>query len=586
MPKKIKPYLLGGLGIIALYCGYSMYHAPLWRYQTLFLFLSIWLFVLGVFENKFTKLLRYKQYISYSLISGLLLWLGFPAPGQSYLLLFAFVPLLVVERDISLHHGGVKKREVFKFTLTTMVTWNIMCTYWIANSSLIAGIAAILINSLLMTLPFLLGHVLRHRMPKLQYAPLVCLWLSFEYLHFNWDLAWPWLTLGNGFASMHSLVQWYDMLGALGGSFWIWCCNIAIFRFWNDYEKRTLKKWWSYIPNVLIIIIPILVSLFQYYSFKESDVSLDVVCMQPNIEPHYEDGTKGNIQILEECMEMASAVLDTNTNYILFPEATFGRVDAGYLEKNDIVNAFRMISGMEFPDVAILAGVSGHKQLDASHADLSTTRMSVIQGDSIYYHIFNGAYHIHKQKEDLYYKSKLVIGAEYMPFSKQLGFLDSWVSGMGGTMKGFAKQEAKVTLSNGTYNVAPIICYEQDFGGFLRRHIKNGAQWMAIITKDGWWGDTGGHKQHLEFARLRAIEYRRSIARAANTGTSCFINPRGDISDATSYGEKAVIKQQISLNSKMTNYARMGDMVGRLAAFLSALFIMNAFVASRMKKER
>jgi apolipoprotein N-acyltransferase len=108
--------------------------------------------------------------------------------------------------------------------------------------------------------------------------------------------------------------------------------------------------------------------------------------------------------------------------------------------------------------------------------------------------------------------------------------------------------------------------------------VRKGANALFIITNDGWWGNTPGHKQHLSFASLRSIETRRSIARSANTGISCFVNQRGDIQQATKYWEQNVISQKINLNSKVTFYTRFGDYIGRISSFVSVLFILLTIV--------
>ena len=75
--------------------------------------------------------------------------------------------------------------------------------------------------------------------------------------------------------------------------------------------------------------------------------------------------------------------------------------------------------------------------------------------------------------------------------------------------------------------IAPIICYESVFGKYVTEYVKKGANALFIITNDGWWKNTNGYKQHLSFASIRAIETRRPVARAANTGVSCIIDIRG-----------------------------------------------------------
>ena len=95
-----------------------------------------------------------------------------------------------------------------------------------------------------------------------------------------------------------------------------------------------------------------------------------------------------------------------------------------------------------------------------------------------------------------------------------------------------------------------------------------------IITNDGWWDDTPGYRQHQAYARLRAIEFRRSVARSANTGISCFINQRGEVQQATNWWVPTAIRQKINYNSELTFYARHGDFLGTLSLFGALGFLL------------
>ena len=109
---------------------------------------------------------------------------------------------------------------------------------------------------------------------------------------------------------------------------------------------------------------------------------------------------------------------------------------------------------------------------------------------------------------------------------------------------------------------------------------------MFITTNDGWWGNTAGHRQHFIYARLRAIETRRSIARSANTGISAFINQRGDILQESNYWEPAVLKDSINANDKITYYTQQGDYIARIAAFISVMLLLIAIsMALRNRKK-
>ncbi len=98
------------------------------------------------------------------------------------------------------------------------------------------------------------------------------------------------------------------------------------------------------------------------------------------------------------------------------------------------------------------------------------------------------------------------------------------------------------------------------------------------MTNDGWWANTAGHKQHLMFATLRAIETRRCIARSANTGTSAFINQRGDVMQPTEYEQDAAIRQTIRFNDEWTFYVKWGDLIGRFAVLTTAFLLVSLLV--------
>ncbi len=144
-----------------------------------------------------------------------------------------------------------------------------------------------------------------------------------------------------------------------------------------------------------------------------------------------------------------------------------------------------------------------------------------------------------------------------------------------GTVAGVGTQAERSVFSSETGRIAPVICYESIFGEYFTGYIHKGAQAAFIMTNDGWWDYTPGHRQHLYFASLRAIETRRSIARSANTGISAFINQYGDISQATGYGVAAAIKDRLLLNDAVTFYVRWGDIIARLALFAGALLLLN-----------
>jgi apolipoprotein N-acyltransferase len=179
----------------------------------------------------------------------------------------------------------------------------------------------------------------------------------------------------------------------------------------------------------------------------------------------------------------------------------------------------------------------------------------------------------------IYHKSKLTPGVEILPSFKGFKWLENYAIDLGGTVGSLGMDaNRKVYTTVGTVPVGPCICYESIFGEFFAEFVRNGAQIMLIITNDGWWGNTAGHRQHFAFAHLRAIETRRSIARSANTGISAFIDQRGDAHQVTAYWVPAVIKGTLNANDKLTFYVRNGDYIARFFTLLGGILLLAAIL--------
>ena len=107
---------------------------------------------------------------------------------------------------------------------------------------------------------------------------------------------------------------------------------------------------------------------------------------------------------------------------------------------------------------------------------------------------------------------------------------------------------------------------------------------ITIITNDGWWKNTAGYKQHFLYARLRAIEQRKTIIRSANTGISGVINAKGEVLESTNWNEAICISTEVRLNNEITFYSMFGDYIGRLSVFVAAMLFIVAFVKGKLKK--
>jgi apolipoprotein N-acyltransferase len=162
---------------------------------------------------------------------------------------------------------------------------------------------------------------------------------------------------------------------------------------------------------------------------------------------------------------------------------------------------------------------------------------------------------------------------------------------LGGAVVSLGYDEKRTVFSN-PYNagkMAPIICYESIYGEFVADYVREGANFLGIMTNDSWWGHTQGHEQLLSYARLRAIENRREIARAANSGISAHIDARGEIISDTLYDDETTLPADINLYKEQTVYTRSGDMLSKICIFAFGFIIfygMVQWLQEKTKKER
>jgi apolipoprotein N-acyltransferase len=149
------------------------------------------------------------------------LYAAWPVSSLFFLVFIAFCPLLY------LAEVSRKKVHFFWLIFMAMLIWNAGTTWWIWNSTDIGSIAAIIANSLLMCLPWWGYYGIHKKAGKtISYLSLIAYWMLFEYIHLNWQLSWPWLSLGNVFASHPEWIQWYEYTGISGGTLWVLLTNI------------------------------------------------------------------------------------------------------------------------------------------------------------------------------------------------------------------------------------------------------------------------------------------------------------------------------------------------------------------------
>jgi apolipoprotein N-acyltransferase len=542
------------------------------------------------FAHQFVVYMKRKYKILLSLLSGLLLAAAWPERGFPFLLFIGFVPLLVVEFEQWKDRENNNASAMLPYIALSISSWVLLTTWWVYISTPIGIIATILVNTSLVGGAFYMFHI-THRLikfPLAAYIALIGYMLTAEFIHLRWDLNFPWLNLGNGFSAYPSLIQWYEYTGIFGGSLWILIVNILIFYIVRDsflLKLQNKKIWIRMAVTLILIILPITISLIMYNRYSETLNPIDVVVVQPNLDPYNEQFELKPIDVTDRMLAQASAIADSLTDFAVFPESAIQeQISEDQIEYSPSVAHIRTFNS-KFKRMNVITGISTHK-IFAPGEPLSPS-VRQFRDTAIFYDSYNTALLVsHDSSLQKYHKSRLTPGVELMPYLNVFPFLKKFAIDLGGTTGslGVNPDQTPFTL-NENLKIAPVICYESVYGEFLNRFIVNGANVIFVITNDGWWGNTAGHRQHLLFSAVRAIETRRSIARSANTGISCFINQRGDISQRTEYWKPAAIRQKINTNDKITFYVKYGDYIGRIFLWVAAVFALLTISDSIRKRK-
>ena len=527
-----------------------------------------------------------------SALSGVLLWLCWPERGFIPLVFIAFVPLLFVNHYFSRQEIRRSKRKLLGHFYVAMLIWNALTTWWIYNSTDVGSFVAIGLNSLFMAVVWLLFHVTKKKLGMAAgYFSLFCYVVAFEYLHLSWEISWPWLTIGNVFATHPDYVQWYEFTGVLGGTIWVLAANIFFFVIAKNIFTKDLLSQLRRINSMVALVIafvllsaPLIFSTWLYDRHENKGHPVNVVVVQPNIDPYNMKFNGNGDDQLVKMLQLASTKIDTTTRFVLFPETA---LPDGIWEDN-LPNhkQIRMIEKFisAFPKVSVLIGASTASAYGKDSKRSATARK--FPDSDEYYDEFNTALMIDSSgRIQIYHKSRLVPGVEKMPYPKVFGFLESLAINLGGTSGSLGTQNERTNfVSIDSIKIAPAICYESIYGDFMSDYISKGAQLLFIITNDGWWGNTPGYRQHMNYARLRAIEFRKGIARSANTGISCFIYQRGDVLQQTKWWEEDVLSQTLYMNNIKTFYAKHGDYLGAGAAIFTGIIFVLMLVKKIFRK--
>ena len=514
-------------------------------------------------------------------------------PHTGVLSLFGLIPLLCMERIATM----LQKKRIWIYHYSAFVLWNAITTFWVCNATVGGGLFAVFANSLQMSVVFGLFRWSKRKLKgTLPYIFLAVTWIAWERFYFDAEISWPWLVLGNSFARTTWAVQWYEITGTLGGSLWVWACNLGLFGLMISLSDGS---WWNYnikaksaavTGYLAILILPFIVSGQIEKKYEDSMTApemLQTVIIQPNIDPYNKfqaltQDQQNAIFLNQATEELSHRKNDTTASPLLLlaPETFTGDIIVGQYDRSLTWRRFTSFL-KDYPNVNLLFGASSYDYIRSSLKPSHTARKV---GNGVWLESHNSALMTDgTERTEIFHKSKLVVAVEHTPYPAVFCRIDDMLGGVMGRCTG-QEEISLLNIQSTDGQSIPIgcaVCYESVYGEYYTDYIRKGARAMTIITNDAWWGDTPGYRQHLSYASLRAIETRRAIARCANTGISAIISPSGKIVSETGWWTPAVLEGSIPLRDDITFFVAHGDITGRLCTFLFVLLLLALLVRFR-----
>ena len=518
-----------------------------------------------------------------ALLFTLLMSLPWLVPHLGCTALVGLLPLLVMERLATQY----KVRHFWWWHYACFVLWNAVTTWWVGGATVGGAVFAILANALQMSVVFGSFRWVKRRMNgALPYIYLAAAWIAWERFYLtSAQISWPWLVLGNAFADTTSLVQWYSVLGTLGGSLWIWASNLSVFGLMVALSDGRMGGWNA--KARIAAFAGVAVAFFgpMIWSagirFQEEGEPLPVVIGQPNLDPYqkFESLTQAQQDYrLLKVLEQAQWPQDSSSVLVLAPETFTSHLYTDEITGNESVVRFQSFL-QRHPGASLIFGASSYdRTVGYSAPNPCSYDLGPASADNrhLWYTAHNSAILMDAEgPRSLYHKSKLVVGVEQTPYPRVFIPLENL---LGGNLMGKDVGQPSVSCLG---NVGTAICYESVYGEHCTGYVRKGAQLLTVITNDAWWGDTPGYRQHLNYSRLRAIETRRWVARCGNTGISAIIDPCGRILDRTPWWQEAVLQGTVQLLSGESFFVRYGDMTGRCCVFLFLLLLAAAVIRRR-----
>ncbi len=529
-----------------------------------------------------------KQKYLYGFISGVLLGLSFPPIPLPYLAFVAFVPYLLKLEKLS----GLG--EINRFTYFTAFIFNLVTLYWVGSWTpdadpflLIAGTVLMFFNPLLFLIPSTLFYFAKKSFPlRFSVFLLPVFWVTYEYLYSVTEFRFPWLTLGNSLPYFNSFIQIADVVGAYGLSLLVFYINIFVFYNLKFYFTNKRISYSYLIIALILLIFPVIYGNIKIAEYTLPSSKVKVGLIQPNLNP-WKKWQAGNLdEQLDLYLNLSRKAIEKGAQVLVWPETALPvfLLNGSYQKQLQRIHNF-----LDKNSVSLITGMPNAKfYFEPEKAPPDAKK---IKNSKTLYTSYNSAlaFNPYTVEVQTYGKIKLVPFGERVPYVEKLPFLGKWIKWNVGISSWNTGTDTTVfTLKikdlNKIVRAAPLICIESIYPDFVASFVDKGAEFIAVVTNDSWYGNSSGPYQHKEISVLRAVENRRYVVRAANGGISCIIDPLGRTVKSSRMFERTVVVGDVYLLNEITFYTKHKLLIPTIVLFITVLVLL--FVAINSLKQK
>ena len=463
------------------------------------------------------------------LLSAALLILSFPNFNLWILAWFGFAPLFFALQNVS-------KTKAFLLSYFTGLVFWLGIIYWLIHVTLPGMIILVGYLAFYFAIFGLLAKTLLARVSKWEALFIPCLWCVLEYVRGHLFTGFPWALLGYSQFLNLAVIQIADITGSWGVSFLVMMVNIVIYRSLKRSFAKSYSLYACRYAVVLLIVLGYGIFKLSFPTPASDSPQVKISVVQGNIPQHLKWEPRARDFIVRKYITLTEPILNTRPDLIIWPEAALPVV----LEEEPKYYR-RVLDFTRQGERFLLFGAVTSKEGNFYNSAL----------------LVSGKGKLLQQYDKLH----LVPFGEYIPLRRTLRFLETVVP-----IGDFTAGREYTLFNLAKLKFAVLICFEDLFPELSRRFSKNGADFLVNITNDAWFGETSSPYQHLAASVFRAVETRRYLIRAANTGVSGFIAPTGKIislvrgEDAKAIFAPGYKTQTLSIaKTGPTFYARFGD---------------------------